>query len=390
MAVPTYSELFTSIQSDLRNKLDIKTILGKVVLNVFAAVQAGKLKIFYLRSAFVQKNVFPDQADPESLGGTLERFGFVKLNRFPLPATAGVYTVEVNGDIGATIAPGTTYKSLDTSSNPDKLFVLDNSFTFTSTTGNIELRALDLGKEAELIVSDQLQVTQPIANVDSFGEVIAIVDEPLEAETADEYRQKVIAAYRTEPQGGAKSDYMLWSLDAQGVRRSYPYVKDGESGVIDLYVEANPADSIDGNGTPSAAILDDVEEVVEFDPDVSKLLEERGRRPMGTFQINFLPIVTLPVDVTITNLSDTSFLTSIADAIVAFLFDIRPFIDGADNPNNSQQDLLYESDIYGVVRGVLGSQATFESLTVKVDEVQISIYEFTDGDIPYLRILSAV
>jgi len=388
MTIPTYNDLYISVLADLRNKLGTKSIIGKLVLIAFSAVQAAKLKIYYLRIAFVYKNIFPDQADSQSLGGSLERFGFVKLNRYPESATAGIYTVEVTGEIGATIPPGTTFKSLDTSTSPDKLFVLDSLFTFTSETGSILLRALDLGTQASLIVTDQLQVTQPIANVDSFAEVISIDTTPFEAESIEIYRQKVIQSYRTESEGGAKSDYIQWSLDAQGVRRAYPYVKSGDSGIIDLYVEANPDDSTDGYGTPSQAILDDVEAVVEFDPDDSKPLYERGRRPMGTFQINFLPVNVLPIDIEITNLSDVGFLAAIEDAIIVYLFNIRPFIDGADNPNNQQQDLLYETDIYGVVRGVIGSSATFESLTVKVDEVLENIYEFENGDIPFLRNLT--
>lgn len=387
--IPTYSELYTSVQADLKNKLNVTTIIGKAFINALSAVQAAKLKLYYLRSAFVYKNIFPDTADPESLGGSLERFGFVKLNRYPASATAGEYTVSVTGDIGANIPQNTTFKSLDTSSSPDKLFVLDTVFTFTSTTGNINLRALELGTGSSLIVTDQLQVTQPLANVNSFAEVVSVNVTPLEAESTEEYRQKTIQAYRTEPQGGSKSDYkFIWSLDAQGVRASYPYVK--EPGIIDLYVEANPDDSTDGNGTPSQAILDDVEEVVEFDPDTSKPLEERGRRPMGTFQINYLPISTLSVDIVITDLSDISFLTTIKDAAEAYLFNIRPFVDGADNPNDNQKSILYEADIYGIVRDVLGNSATFESLIVKVATVQISRYEFTLGNIPYINTVTNV
>jgi len=384
MTTPTLNDLYTSILADLRNKLGTSSVIGKAVIIAFSVVQAAKLKIFYLTNAFTYKNVFPDLADPESLNGTLSRFGFVKLGRYPNAATAGEYTVAVSGSIGATIAPGTTYKSLDTATSPDKLFVLDTLFTFTGTSGSISLRALDLGANAALNVGDSLQVTQPIADVNSFGTVSSVDTTPLEAETTEEYREKVIAAYRLESQGGAKTDYREWSADAQGVRKVYPYAKSGDPGIIDLYVEANPDDSTDGYGTPSSAILDDVEEVVEFDPDTTKPLNERGRRPISAFQINYLPVNVLPVDIEITNLSDSSYISSIEDAIVSFLFNIRPFVDGADDPNDQQTDLLYETDIYGVVRSVLGNNATFESLTVEVDGNPITIYEFTDGDIPYL------
>lgn len=385
---PSFNDLYVSVLADLRNKLSVSSIIGKVVINAFSLVQAAKLKVYYLRSAFVYKNIFIDQAVPESEGGALERIGLTYLGRLPLPATAGEYILNITGAIGATIASGTTFKSLDTSTSPDNLYILDNLFTFVAESGLIQVRALNLGTQARLEVGDSLQVTQPISNVDSFQTVNSIITTALEGETTTEYKEKTETAIQAETQGGAKTDIRLWSLDAQGERTSYPYVN--SPGIIDLYVEANPEDSVDGNGTPSQAILNDVAEVVEFDPDDTKPLKERGRRSMGIFQINLIAINTLPVDVEIINLSDASFLTTINDAIEAFLFNIRPFIDGADNPNNSQQDLLYEADIYGIVRDVLGISATFETLTVNVDGNPITIYEFTSGDIPYINSVTNV
>ena len=58
MTIPTLSELYVSVQTDLRNKLNITSVIGKVVINAFAIVQAAKLKIFYLRSALTYKNIF--------------------------------------------------------------------------------------------------------------------------------------------------------------------------------------------------------------------------------------------------------------------------------------------------------------------------------------------
>jgi uncharacterized phage protein gp47/JayE len=388
MAAPKLKDLITSILSDLRNNLSVSTIIGKVVLNAIALVQGAKLKLYYLMSEFIYKNIFIDQADPEEQGGTLERLGSVYLGRTRNPATAGVYSLTVTGTPGVSIAPNTTFKSLDASASPDKLFILDNTFTFSATTGVITVRALDLGPEARLEINDLLQVTQPIANVDSFATVLSVDITPLEEESIEEYRARSIQAAQLESQGGAKSDYRLWSLDAQGVRTVYPYVN--SPGIIDLYIEANFGDSIDGKGTPTQAILDDVEEVVEFDPDTTRPLEERGRRPMSAFQINFLAISVLDVDVQITGLSDTSYISSISSAISSYLFDIRPFIDGADSPNDSQKGLLYEADIYSVVRDVLGNKAKFTSLTVSVDGDLIQIYEFLKGNIPTLNSVTNV
>lgn len=383
MTIPTYNDLYTTVLTDLRNQLEIRTLIGKVVLNAFAAVQAAKLKLIYLLGAFIYKNIFIDTADPESLGGSLERFGRVKLGRDPFAAAAGEYQINVAGEIGAQIAQGTTFKSLDNSANPGQIYILDSVFTFTATTGVITVRALELGAGSRLEIDDELQVTAPIVDVNSFATVAGELVAPTEGESIEEYREAVIQAYQFEPQGGARTDYRLWAQDAEGVREVYPYVKDGESGVIQIYVEANAADSTDGNGTPSQAILDDVEAVTEFDPDDTKPLNERGRRPLGVFDIEFLAITPIPVDVNIVGLTDTSFLTAIQTAIVGFLLDVRPFIDGADNPNDLNKDKLYSSDITNIVRQIVGVNATFTQVVMSVDGTLTDLYQFENGDIPY-------
>lgn len=390
MTIPTFNELFNQVLTDLRNRLAIRFVAGKIVLNAFAAVQAAKLKLQYLTAALIYKNIFVDTADPEALGGSLERFGRVKLGRDPLPATAGEYQLNVTGDIGATIAQGTTYKSLDNSTSPDKLFVLDSAFTFTGTKGIIQVRALDLGPDSRLAIADELQVTAPIANVESFADVAGEVTAPTEGESIENYRAAVIQAYQFEPQGGARTDYRLWAQDAAGVREVYPYAKNGEPGVIQLYVEASPADSTPpGTGIPSQAILDDVEAVVEFDPDATKPLNERGRRPLGTFDIEFLAITTIPVDVDVVDLSDVGLLTAIEASIEAFLLGVRPFIDGADDPNDLNKDKLYSSDITNIVREIAGTSATFTQVVMSVGGTPTDLYQFENGDIPNIRNVTA-
>ena len=366
---PTYNELYTSILTDLRNRLEVTTLIGKVTLNAYAAVLAGKLKIFYLTANNIENNIFIDTADND----TILRYGLVKLERLPLPATAGEYTINVTGKIGATIPSGTTYKSLDASSNPNVILQYDGTFVFTGTTGQITVRSLELGTDYLLQIGDDLQLTAPLANVNSFADVDSISTTPTDSEDIEEYRDTVIEAYRTEPQGGAKVDYRIWTNDVDGIRTVYPYVKSGESGVIDLYIE-----SLTNNGIPTAPLIQDVEDAIEPD-----------KRPMGTFQINYLAISLIVVDIEITNLSDTSYISAIKSAMQDFVYDIRPFIDGADNINE-RNDKLYESDMYQIVREVIGQNATFDSIEMFVATISVDLYTFELGNIPFMNSVTAV
>jgi hypothetical protein len=389
--IPTLNQLYTDILGQLESELGITIpLFGRNFLRALAAVQAAKLKLIYLMIADVQKNIFVDTADPESIGGTLERFGRVKLGRSPFTAQAGTYTVGVIGDVGAVIKASTTFKSDDSSASPSKLFQLDNEYTLTGTGDTIDVRALEGGLDSKLVITDTLTATAPIANVDSSVEVAAEVIAPLSAEDIEDYRSKAIEAYQLEPQGGAATDYRLWSADAQGVSKVYPYVKQGFAGEIELFVEATQADSTDGKGTPSVTILNDVESVVEFDPDTTKPLNERGRRPVGVFNIDFNPISVKEITVELTgyqNLTPT-IQSSIDNAVEAFIGTVRPFVDAADVLAN-KNDILSVNNLTFIILQA-EPQSIFTSLDLKVDTVSVPTFTFDNGDIPSFNPLTYV
>lgn len=383
--IPTLQDLYNEIKSDLETSLDFTfPIFGKLFIIGIAAVQSAKLKLLYLAIALVQKNVAPDTADSESIGGTLERFGRIKLNRNPFEAKQGQYTATVTGTTGSVIKAQTTFKSNDDSSSPSKLFVLDNNYTLPGSTGSITLRALEAGLESKLIIGDKLTATAPISGVEKTATISAETIAPLAGETIEDYREKVIQAYRLEPQGGAGTDYRLWSYDVQGVKQVYPYAKSGVSNEIELWVEATIADSTDGKGTPTTAILNEVEDVVEFDPDTTQPTTERGRRPLGVFLIHFLPIEVKEVEIDISGFvgSTPAIEASITSAIEAEINKIRPFVASSDILEN-KNDIL---DINKIITVILTAKpgSIFGAITLKVDGTAVSSYTFIKGNIPHL------
>jgi uncharacterized phage protein gp47/JayE len=385
ITIPTLSELYNSIVSDIETKLGVTlSTTGKVYLRVLAGVQAAKLKLYYLAIGNLQKNIFVDTAESESIGGTLERFGRVKLGRNPFPAVAGQYIVVVTGTAGAVINAQTTFKSDDASQSPGYLFILDNAYTLTGSNDTITLRALTAGIESKLSLLDTLTATTPIALVESGVYVQSESVEPRNAEDLEVYRTAVINAYQLEAQGGAATDYRLWSADAQGVRFVYPYAKSGFTNQVDLFVEATIADSVDGKGTPTAGILTDVEAVVNFDPDTTKALTERGRRPLTTI-VNYLAIVVKEIDIEIVGYvnSTPSIETTIEGALEEMINEVRPFVAAADILAN-KNDIL---DTNKIIATILNAQpgSIFTQVILRVDSVQVSTYTFDNGNIPYFN-----
>jgi len=389
--IPTFNTLYSDIISQLESELGITIpLFGKNFLRALAVVQATKLKLIYLAIANVQKNVFVDTADPESVGGTLERFGRVKLGRSPFSAQAGSYQIQVTGDIGAVIPASTTFKSNDDSSSPNKLFQLDNQFTMTSTTETIVVRALEGGLDSKLSINDGLTATAPIININSSAVVISETISPLSAESLEDYREKTINAFQLEPQGGAATDFRLWSADAQGVAAVYPYTKQGFAGEISLFIEATIADSTDGKGTPSLTILQDVESVVEFDPDTTKTIYERGRRPIGVFNIDFNPVTIKEVDIQIQGFQNLTpeKQTAIDNAIAEFVSEVRPFVDAADVLANKNDIISINKLTFVILEAE--QTAIWTGIDLKINSVSVPSWTFENGDIPNLNSVAYV
>lgn len=383
--IPSINQIYESILSQLESEYGIElSPFGKVFLKALALVQAGKLKLLYLHLGEVQKNIFPDTADPESVGGTLERFGRVKLNRDRFPATAGKYSVTVTGTAGAVVPPQTTFKSNDDSSNPGMLFICDSGYTLTGSGDSFHVRALVAGTGSQLNVGDQLTATIPLANVDQVVTVDVEITTPLAAETIEDYRDKILLAFRLEPQGGAGSDYTLWALDAQGVKMVYPYAKSGAPGEIDVFVEATIADSTDGKGTPSQAILDAVADVIEVDPNNSNIYE-RGRRPLGVLNVNVIPVTVLEVDITITSFSGLTaeIESAIEDGLEDDINTIRPFVASRDVLED-KNDILDTNRIIAQILSIRPG-SSFGAITLSVGGVEYTSFTFVDGDIPHLN-----
>lgn len=386
--IPSLIELQKNLENDFIDKLSLSNDDLKRTLNAFNAVISAELKTLYLFLADIQRNIFPDTADVEEQGGTLQRLGNIYLNRPLFPATIGVYKITVSGVIGSVLRSELTFKSNEDALNTGQLFVLDAPHTMATITDVIEVRSLGSGKDFKLNVGDKLTITEPVIGIDKTVLVSQIVTEPQEGETIENYRNAILLAIQLERQGGSKSDYRQWASDAQGVRLVYPYVRDANAGIIDVYVEATLQDSRDGKGTPTPTLLTNVQNVILQDPDNSKPINERGRQPLQA-NVFVKPIVIIPVDVTIVGLQDASLSVrnAIENSIKEFLYKVRPFINGADLLRN-QNDILFSGKIQSVVTDSLINGNFFNDLTMEVNGNVLTFYEFDLGNIPYLRNLT--
>lgn len=390
VTAPTLNELYAAIASDFKNRFGISSENDlKRVLTALAIVNSGMLKLFYLALMDVQKNAWPDLADSEEIGGTLERFGRLKLGRDPYPATQGEYTLTVTGAIGATIPIGTQYKSSANSTHPNSLFTTTESITLTAETGSIAVLSDRSGTDYELANGDELYTVNPIIGITSKA-IVAFVDTiPTDAEDIEVYRELVLQSFRLEPNGGSASDYVFWALDVDGIRTVYPFTEEGTSGIATIYAEATVAASTDGHGTPSTALMEalwksDKTGVFELDPDTTQSIYDRGRRQIGLSEISILPVIPMAVVVTVTGLkvqTDTE-KNSISNKITEMLYIKRPFVAGVGDVND-RNDTLYLSDIIIAISEAVAVGNTYNSVDVLCNGQPLP-FQFLNGNIPYL------
>ena len=377
--IPSMQEIKESISNDFKSRLNLLSNNLKRFLNAFSIVESAKFKLLYLFLQDIQNNIFADTADLEANGGTLERMGRIYLGRNPRAATVGVFNLSVNGVAGSVLRSGLTFKSNENSLSPGQLYVLDLEYSLTGTSDVIEVRSLGAGSEFDLNELDELTITEPVLGVNQIVTVSEVVEQPRAGESIEAYRQAILNSFQLEPQGGSRTDYRIWASDAQGVRAVYPYVKNGEPGTVQVYVE-----STEGDGVPSNTLLQDVEDVIYFDPDESRPLNERGRIPIQA-NLEVLPIELVPVTLTITGLSQdtTTVRNAIQSNIELYLKDIRPFVSGADLARN-RNNVLYAARLQSVATDVLDNSNFFTSLSMTVNGNSVSSYQFNLGFVPKL------
>lgn len=386
--IPTIQQITTNITSDIVSRLNLSIDSFKKNYAALALVISAQLNLAYLYLRDIQDNMFPDTATTAANGGTLERQGKIYLNRNPFPDSIGSFNVVVTGVAGSVLRVNLTLKSNDDTLNAGQLYILDSEYTLTGTDDVVEVRSTGAGVDYNLNIADRLTITEPVIGVDKTVTVTEVLEQPKAGEDTEAYRGAILKAIQIEPQGGSRGDYMQWASDAQGVRRIYPYVRDVDASFVDIYVEATIADSTDGLGTPTPTILQDVEDVIEQDQDVTIPQYEGSRRPIQA-DVTAIAVHLVPVDITITGLQDSSqsVKDTIETAIKTLIYDVRPFISGADLRRN-KNDILYTGKVQSVVTDVLSNGNYFNTLDLTVDGNAEVYYEFTLGDIPYLRNLT--
>jgi len=397
--IPSISQIYTGIKTSLETAFSIIIPTDeKNFLYGLTGTWATQIKTLFNYNASTQKNIWYDTADPESQGGTLERFGRTFILRDPYPATQGEYVCNVTGSAGAVIEALTQFTSDDTSLSPGFIYQLDTTYVLTGTGDTITVRSLTAGNIAKLAVGNTLTCTIPLINVSNSIEVASVAVSPIDAETTEQYRRAIDIGQRISPLGGAAGDYRIWGSEVAGVANIYPYTASGAVWQVNVFVEAFPADSTDGYGTPGTPMLNSVRDHILNDP-----ITGRERKPMGVQLGNpyarVYPIAVKQITIQFSGAGSISAdnQTLIKSALIEAVNGIRPFIAGIDDlalqndsisvglPATTGSLAPPEKYVIIVIAMQAAPGAIFTGASMTVGGTPYSSYQFLDGEIPFLQ-----
>lgn len=390
--IPKLNDIYEQVLEDYASELNVdKSELGDSYI-VRAKVQAGTLYNLYLYASKVQESMYPDIAEQEEL----ERWGKLILGRYPAKATQGIYTATVIVDGSTEINAQTQFISTADSNSPNVIFITDADYSLTGPSDTITLRCLTAGLDSKLNVGDKLKAIQPVYNANDEVEIATITTEPTNDEDIESYRADVLQAMRLVPQGGSPSDWALWASDNPSVRNVYTYLDNSEPGSLIIYVEATEENDAEGEliGTPTQEVLDSLyalDSGVEdgyfiVDPETGN-----GRRPVTVRNLTVQSITHAAVSIEYEGLTNESETVPVLEsAIEELLYDIRPFVAGADIISNKNDILTLGQILNASYTALLATGDSFTGITMYVGGAEVSTYQFTEGEIPYLSAINAI
>jgi uncharacterized phage protein gp47/JayE len=293
----------------------------------------------------------------------------------PTAATRAEMTVTVTGTAVDTLVGGTQLLSDD---NGFVYIVIGDtatvSGTFTATIravgspdngdGSGALGNLDTGRT--------LSFVSPPTFVERDVTVLANTVVGADAESVEDYRQRVFNRWAVPPQGGAYADYREWMIATDpAVINAYVYT--GDPGQVNGYSEVNNQT----DGIPSAAQLTAIKANVELNAAALAT-----RRPANDF-FNSRAITRQTVDVEVLSLSDPNNLAEakddIEDALLAYFLTLEPYIPGLSV--GTRKDQISQAGTAGVVNEVVASRGgTFFGVIVTIGASVVDVYNLAEGE----------
>ncbi|ACC71049.1 baseplate J/gp47 family protein [Paraburkholderia phymatum] len=236
---PTLTDLQTQVASDIASSVPgSDPLLRFSNLRITGRVQAGLAHLHYGYIDWISKQAVPWTSTDEYLAG----WGALK-NTYLKEATLATGSVTFPGSSG-TILAGTQVVRGD-----GFIYTTNADATVSGSSVTVAVTASTPGAAGNCDAGTALTLGTAVTGIQSGGTAAAAFTGGADVETQDAFYGRVMSAFQTSPQGGAKGDYATWALQVAGVTRAWVAPNGFGAGTVVVYVMLDSAESAH-NGFP--------------------------------------------------------------------------------------------------------------------------------------------
>jgi len=274
----------------------------------------------------------------------------------------------------------------------------NNDATANESGGTITVTATaeTTGVIGNLEIGDTVQIGEGVSGVSRQGDVTAVNTTGAEAENIEVYRQRVLQEIRTVGGGGNSADYRRWAESVEGVLRAYPYSGNPTGpdtsvpGERTVYVEAQT--SIDPDGIPTQALLDQVRAAITTDQDTGLANEPLGSTD-ETLYVEAITRTTFNIDIVgleVDAQQETALKADILTDVGVYFRSVLPYVDGLDVAAD-RNDTITTGTVWQPVQGVLTKYgATAQQVTIDIAGTDVLEYLLDQGEMAKLGTVTYV
>lgn len=381
-----YDLLISSFKEKFNGKLKL---LPKSFVNVLSKVLAAVYIVPFKLCGWFYLQLFPDTASYDEVdinGKTVipliklgDLFGVTQ----PMAGEAWEGKVKVRRTMsGQTLTAGTQLKN----SANGLVYYVSESADLDEEETEVSVYCAESGTAGNLDAGDVLSFVSPLEMAETDTTVTETTTEGTDDETEEAYRRRVVNRYRTQPQGGALSDYRIWAYDVAGVLQVYPYNDENSPGGVLVYVAGDT--SLYPDRIPDSALLKAVGEACTYDPDtglatrkpVTAVLDPDGD---GSYA-NIKAVSVTKFDVKVTGLNGAAagnFGSTLKSELENYFYNREPYIRGLSDDNNKTNQILRNSVISTANSVALSLKATFDTATVETGGEEVAVYTLGQGEL---------
>lgn len=254
------------------------------------------------------------------------------------------------------------------------VYITTESVVLDSATVNVSVIATSefSGAQGNLGAGAVLSFANPLSGVARSASVVSQSVTGADAETSDQYRERVVNRFQLRPQGGAYTDYKLWAEETTGVLRAYPYASDFP-GQVEIYIES--ATEVDG--IPTTAQLEAALDSINYEDATGKA----SRRPITALP-NTLAIIRVGFSVEIQGLSvenEPNVRAEIESALTSYFLGRAPFLIGLSIPPRA--DRITQPSVNGVIDDIVSlNNGTYTAVVLRKGAVITASYMLQKGE----------